>query len=206
MSRFDKAAEGWDRSDRRQAMAADIAESIIDSGILKPHMHLLDFGAGTGLLTRHLVPYVRKMTALDLSQKMLEQLSQNARSWEGASIELVHSDIIDYRTKTPLDGIVSSMSMHHVQDLEALFQNFARLLKPQGFIAIADLELEDGTFHSDGNEGVYHFGFEEERLSAIISANGFKNIRFQKVHEIEKENGKRYTLFLMQATKDGDSA
>ena len=201
MSRFDKAANGWDHSDRRQAMAADIAGSIIGSGLLKPHMHILDFGAGTGLLTRHLVPYVRKMTALDLSQKMLEQLSQNAHSWEGASIELVHSDIIDYRTETKLDGIVSSMSMHHVQDLDALFQNFARLLKPQGFIAIADLKREDGTFHSDGNAGVYHFGFEEARLFAVTSACGFSKISFKSVHQVTKENGKVYPLFLMLAIK-----
>ena len=204
MSRFDKEAEGWDHSERRQRMATDIANTIIASDILQPSMQLLDFGAGTGLLTQHIAPYVHKITALDLSEKMLEQLSQNAIAWHGAEIVTVHSDILNYQTETLYDGIISSMSMHHVQDIEALFKHFSYLLKEQGFVAIADLESEDGTFHSNGNEGVYHFGFDEKKLTDIVLTNGFKQVSFQQVHKVHKEQSKIYPVFLMLAIKSND--
>ncbi len=202
MSRFDKAAKEWDSSQLRQMLASDIAKGILDSHPLTREMRLLDFGAGTGLLSQHLCSHIGHLTALDISEGMLAQLKENATSWDGCDVETVHTDIVGYTPPKPYDGIISSMSMHHVEDIDRLFQTFAAILKPQGFIAIADLELEDGTFHSDGNEGVYHFGFEEEVLTKIAQKHGFGSVSFQTVHRVQREGNKAFPIFLMNAQYD----
>jgi len=201
MSHFDKVAKEWDSSDRRQMVAADTAKAIIDSKLLHPNMHLLDFGTGTGLLTKHLCPLVRKITALDFSQAMLKQLNSNAKEWKNCQINSVHSDILKYNSDVSFNGIVSSMSMHHIEELDALFKKFSALLLPHGFIAIADLEKEDGSFHSDSNDGVFHFGFTKEILEPLLKKHGFKRVMFITTHTVVKENNKKYPLFLLTAIK-----
>jgi len=201
MSRFDHIAKEWDHSQTRISLAQNIAEGIINTHQLPQEGTLLDFGAGTGLLTRHLCPHVKAITALDLSEKMLDQLQHNAASWPSCQISIAHCDILAYQNDQAFDGIVSSMSMHHVQDLQHLFDQFAQLLKPRGFLAIADLEKEDGTFHSDGNEGVYHFGFEHKALQDIAQKSGFTQISFKHVHTVIKEDGTSYPIFLMSAQR-----
>jgi ubiquinone/menaquinone biosynthesis C-methylase UbiE len=201
MSRFDQVATEWDSSNRRQIMASDIAKAIKNTKLLHHNMHLLDFGAGTGLLTKHLTPFVTEITALDLSQSMLDQLDSNTHDWGGGKISTVHSDILEYSPNICFDGIVSSMSMHHVEDLDALFQKFYTLLRPNGFIAIADLKSEDGSFHSDGNEGVFHFGFTQKSLNVLLKEHGFKMLMFKTVHTVLKDENSHYPLFLLTALK-----
>ncbi|MDA3945894.1 MAG: class I SAM-dependent methyltransferase [Helicobacteraceae bacterium] len=199
MSRFDKAAKEWDGSQLRQMLAFDIAKGIIESHPLTKEMKILDFGAGTGLLSKHLCAQVGHLTALDISKGMLEQLKENASAWDTCDVETVHKDILDYTPTEPFDGVVSSMSMHHIEDIDRLFQTFATILKPKGFIAIADLEVEDGSFHEYENEGVYHFGFEEEALTQIARKHGFTSVSFQTVHCVRKEDNREYQIFLMNA-------
>ncbi len=204
MSRFDEAAKEWDSSDRRQMMAMDIAKAIIETQPLSKSMRLLDFGAGTGLLTRHLCTHVGHISALDLSKEMLNQLEANCSSWGPCDIDIIHADIIGYTPDEGYDGIVSSMSMHHIENIDRLFETFASILKPNGFIAIADLEPEDGTFHEHGNEGVFHFGFEEAHLRQMAHLHGLEQLTFQTVHTVHNESGKHYNIFLLHALKPND--
>ncbi len=199
MSRFDQKAKEWDGSERRRELALSIAETIIKNVPLSKEMHLLDFGAGTGLMTKYLTPLVKNITALDFSSEMLKKLEENAKTWGGAKVSMVHSDILKYESETQFDGIVSSMSMHHIEDLEVLFQKFSTLLRADGFIAIADLDKEDGSFHDDGNEGVHHYGFEQALLTKLAEENGFRDVTFIEAYTFEKENNRNYPVFLMRA-------
>jgi len=97
------------------------------------------------------------------------------------------------------NGIVSSMTMHHIENQEDMFFKMYALLTKDGFIALADLDSEDGTFHSN-NEGVFHFGFKRDFLKTIAKKVGFKEINFYAVNSIEKSQG-TYKVFLMTANK-----
>ncbi|WP_457592628.1 class I SAM-dependent DNA methyltransferase [Hydrogenimonas sp.] len=193
---FDKKAQSWDASSRRQQLAEAVAESIKESFKLQPGMSLLDVGAGTGLLARRLLPYVAEITGVDSSEGMLHEFSKI-----GGAVKAVHSDILTYDTAARYDGIVSSMTMHHIQDIDALFCKLFSLLKPGGFIAIADLATEDGTFHEHGNEGVCHFGFDELQLQHAARGAGFTDTAHRCIHTVEKENGRCYDIFLFTALK-----
>ena len=91
------------------------------------------------------------------------------------------------------------MTLHHVEDLEAFFASIYKNIKENGFIAIADLEAEDGTFHSD-NEGVHHFGFQEEELRKIVEKSGFKNVLIENINTIKKPH-RNFRVFLLTANK-----
>jgi hypothetical protein len=73
------------------------------------------------------------------------------------------------------------------------------MLTQDGFIAVADLETEDGTFHSD-NTGVHHFGFSQEELFDTVAKIGYKEYSYLPVHAIKKEK-KEYPVFLLIARK-----
>jgi len=93
------------------------------------------------------------------------------------------------------------MAMHHVEDTVSLFKTFYSHLKRDGFVALADLEAEDGSFHTHGNDGVYHFGFERDRLRDIMEQAGFVNVRFHHAYTVEKET-QNYPIFVVSAIKN----
>jgi len=199
MSRFDAAAAEWDKGDIRQMIAAKTAQAVLDNIALNPKMDLLDFGAGTGLLTYKIVPHVRSVTAVDTSAKMLEML--RSKSTPEHTIKTACCDITQMPLDETFDGIISSMAMHHVEDTEGFLKTLHDHLRPGGFIAIADLDKEDGSFHSHGNDGVFHFGFDREALKSKAEACGFLSVKFATALTIEKPDG-NYPVFLMQAFKE----
>ncbi len=196
--RFNHAAADWDKGDTRQQIAQAVFRTITSRVALLNHMDILDFGCGTGLLSFKIAPLVRSVTGVDLSEKMLEQLEAKN------TVSLYVTPLCRDMMKEPIDktfhGIVSSMAMHHVEDLAGLFKTFRGCLKKDGFVALADLEAEDGTFHTHGNDGVHHFGFEREKLRKIMEDTGFANVRFHYAHAVVKESGE-YPIFVVTATK-----
>ena len=69
------------------------------------------------------------------------------------------------------DLIFTQMVLHHVTDIERIINKFHQLLNPNGYLAIADLYEEDGSFHGDGFTG--HKGFNIDSLSDLLLKNQF---------------------------------
>lgn len=196
--RFNQAAEGWDKGDMRQNIAHSVFQTISSRISLLNNMNILDFGAGTGLLSFKIAPLVKSVVGIDLSEKMLEQLE--SKNSDTLSVKAICQNICEEPLDQQFHGIISSMAMHHVEDTADLFRAFHLHLKRDGFIAIADLEAEDGTFHSHGNDGVHHFGFERDALRQTIENAGFEHVRFHHAYTVEKE-AQNYPIFLVTATK-----
>jgi predicted TPR repeat methyltransferase len=197
---FGEKAKSWDQGQIRVLNANKISSQILMEIRFSGSEHIMDFGAGTGLLSEGIAPHVSRITAVDYSSAMLEHFA--AKSWP-CETSVLNIDLSHANLEYEFDGIISSMTLHHIQDIPKLFAKFYKLIKPGGFIAFADLELEDGTFHSD-NTGVEHFGFEPSYISGELEKVGFKNLKSQNVHEIVKElNGqiKAYPIFLVTAKK-----
>ena len=192
--RFDNAAKTWDQKPTRVILAENVAKAIKTHLPLTPDMDLLDFGAGTGLLSMEILPLVRTITAVDTSPKMLEVLE----SKEAEGITTHCMDIFSEALEKRFDAVISSMVMHHVEDTKALFSRIHTLLHEGGRIAFADLYKEDGSFHDD-NTGVHHFGFEPEMLKTLLEGIGFQDVAFHTAHTFQK--AKAYPVFLMTAQK-----
>ena len=193
---FAKKSKHWDMKSRRVQGAKAIATTILEYVPLNKKMHLMDFGAGTGLLSYFLSDKIAKVTAVDNSPSMLEVFRQKADGFgcETDVLELDFSkDVLENEVK--FDGIVSSMTIHHIEDIEAMLQKMYGLLTSKGFIALADLKTEKGDFHSD-NRGVFHFGFDPEMLKVMAERVGFREVQLYHANTIDKPQAS-YGVFLL---------
>ena len=197
MSHFDKRAEGWDKGDVRVNGALTIANAIEEKIALNESMKIMDFGVGTGLLGFLIAKRVKKVYGVDTSTNMLAKLKE--KNSPELNIETYCQDITKEPIDKKFDGIVSSMTLHHVENLKDFFETIYKNLNADGFIAIADLESEDGTFHSD-NAGVFHFGFEEKELCKIVESTGFKEVNFENINTINKPH-RDFGVFLLTAKR-----
>ena len=197
MSHFDKRAGSWDSGDIRVNGAKTIADAINAKITLRNDMDVIDFGVGTGLLGFEIATRVKKVYGVDTSTQMLKKLQE--KNTPELSIEAINQDIVKEPLTQTFDGLVSSMTLHHVEDLKAFFEVIYKNINKNGFIAIADLESEDGTFHSD-NTGVFHFGFNEKELYSIVKSCGFKDIKFENINTINKPH-RNFGVFLLTAIK-----
>ena len=195
---FEEKAKDWDSNDMVKQLSSAIGASILGNLELNEQMQVMDFGAGTGLITSQVTPFVNKVTAVDVSQSMLEQLI--AKQELKDKVEILCQDITSNPIGKKYDLIMSAMAMHHVEDTNNLLQQFAAHLKPGARVALADLDKEDGSFHPEGIEGVYHEGFERDAFQDKLEKHGFKDINFVTAHTVQKEE-KTYPVFLVTATR-----
>ncbi len=204
---FNKVAASWDEDPKRVKLANDLAESIAQNIPLASDMDVMDFGCGTGLLTLNLQPQVRSITGVDSSQGMLDMLRAKT---ENHGLTNVSSHFKNLEDGDVLDGayhlITSAMTFHHVNDIDPLLKNFHKILHPAGYIAIADLDRDDGQFHEDST-GVFHNGFERSWLEQKFSAAGFEDVSCRTATSILKpsaDGGTRaFTVFLLIGRKKG---
>jgi len=166
----------------------------------------MEFGCGTGLVTALLAPHLQSVVATDISAGMMKELNEKIKQLK---IDNITPQILDL-THDPLpaqrfDLIFSSMTLHHVKDISKLMQTFHTLLNPGGHIALADLEREDGTFHSD-HTGVAHLGLGKEELINFATEAGFTEPTVEIAHVIHKEgnDGKEhdYPVVLLSGKKE----
>jgi len=195
---FKHKSKSWDMSSRRVKNAKSIADLIVKNIKFDPSMEVMDLGAGTGLLSYFIAPHVSKIVAVDNSPSMLEEFKNKAPEFD-SDTEMIAADISKEEIDRTFDGIISSMTIHHVKDTRALFSTLYSLLNENGFIAIADLDTEDGSFHSD-DTGVFHHGFDRELLEKVAKEAGFQEIRFDLASTISKPQCD-FTVFLMTAHK-----
>ena len=202
---FDKEAASWDERPYRVKLARDIADAIRREITIGPGMDAMDFGCGTGLLTLQLQPLVRSITGADSSQGMLDILTAKITK---LGLPNVRTALVDLDEGDSLTGtyhlIVSNMTLHHVRNIEPLFEQFHHILAPSGYLCVADLDSDDGQFHAD-NTGVFHFGFDRTELGRILTETGFDNIRVTSAAEMTRQTSagemRSFTIFLMTGQK-----
>jgi cyclopropane fatty-acyl-phospholipid synthase-like methyltransferase len=191
---FAQKAGSYEQNKDRVDNVAQIANAMIVKIPFAKPMHIMDFGSGTGLLLERIAPLVGRITAVDVSKSMNEQLREKQHRI-GCELEMLELDLEVSTLNRKFDGIISSMTMHHIKDIPAMFNKFHAMLNDGGFVAIADLEREDGTFHTE-DTGVHHFGFDRDAITQVASKAGFRNVALSTVSVVHKAQGD-YPVFLL---------
>ena len=195
---FAHKSKSWDMNSKRVKNAKGIAELIVNNIKLDKSMEIMDFGAGTGLLSYFIAPFVKKIVAVDNSPSMLVEFENKCDEFS-CETEVIEKDLSRDTLDRKFNGIISSMTIHHLEDTPALFSKLYNMIDVDGFIAIADLDSEDGSFHSDNN-GVFHYGFDRHLLAEYAKEAGFKDVTFSLASTITKPHAD-FTVFLMTAIK-----
>jgi len=203
MNEFDLKAREWDKNQMHVERSAAIAHAMQNLIPLNRHMKALEFGAGTGLLSFMLADRLAEITLIDNSPEMINVINgkikaQDVHHMKPVLISLEQEDYPEH-----FDIIYCQMVLHHVDNISLVLHKFSRMLNPAGYLAIADLYTEDGSFHGDGFTG--HKGFDVELLSKQMAGNGFENIQHQTcftVHKVtELGTAKDFPVFLIVARK-----
>lgn len=195
---FAQKAASYEQNPQRVDNVVAIGHAIKTQVALQRDMQLLDFGSGTGLLLQQIAPQVGKITAVDVSPSMNAQLRAKAPDI-ACELEVLEQDLLQTPLNSQFDGIISSMTLHHIADIPALLREFQRLLKPGGFIALADLDLEDGSFHTE-ETGVFHCGFDRDDIAAQAQAAGFTQVQVVDASVVQKPQG-QYPVFLLMGRR-----
>ncbi len=204
MTNFDERAKDWDSDPKRIERARVVADNIRKVVPLSNNMKALEYGCGTGLLSFALQSDLGQITLADTSQGMLDVLSEKIASAGVTNMQPVRLDL----AADPLPAeryhlTYSLMTLHHIHNVNDILVKFWELLEPNGFLLVADLDREDGSFHTDGSTDV-HLGFKRDELQQLVEAIGFGNITFTTAYEIRKKINdveKTFPVFLMSAQK-----
>ena len=202
---FDSKARQWDENPVFQERGLKIAQAIRQAVPLHRQMSCLDYGCGTGLLSFPLKDELGAILMADSSGGMLEVVTEKIAALGVTNMTPLKLDLLNDPLPTQrFDLIVTSMTLHHVPDTDHILRVFHDLLNPGGYLCIADLDKEDGSFH--GPEVDVHHGFDQIDLSLRATKAGFTEPHFQTVFSIvkERETGTRnYPVFLMTARRAG---
>jgi 2-polyprenyl-3-methyl-5-hydroxy-6-metoxy-1,4-benzoquinol methylase len=202
---FDGKARQWDDNPLFRERGLKIAEAIRKAMPLHRHMNALDYGCGTGLLSFPLKDELGAILMADSSGGMLEVVNEKIAALGVTNMATLQLDLLaDPAPSERFDLIVTAMTLHHVPNTDHILRIFHDLLKPGGYLCIADLDKEDGSFH--GTEVDVHHGFDQADLGRHAAQAGFADMQFQTVFSIAKEHAtgtRDYPVFLMTARRAG---
>lgn len=204
MNEFDVKAKGWDENPIHLERSQHIAKAICEKISLNKNMKALEYGSGTGLLSFELQNDLGAITMADSSDGMLEILNQKIKESDNPNLKSLRLDLTNSSLPDEkYDIIYTQMTLHHVKDIDSILKSFQKLLKPNGYLCIADLDKEDGSFHGKDVTDV-HRGFDRDELGAKVRNAGFSKISFSTAFVMNRptDSGKvSFPVFLMTAEK-----
>ena len=206
---FDDKAAVWD-DDKKYLRAKKVYERINDfikaENFYSKNTNntLLDFGCGTGLLGFNFINDFQEIHFADISEGMLNKVKCKAES----------ENILNYKTfklsedfagcnKFPFySTIVTLLAFHHINDIEQILQLLASHIVQDGFLAVSDLDVEDGSFHAPMK--VPHNGIDRNTILNFMKNAEFEILCNETVYVEEKiigSNIKEYPIFLILGKK-----
>lgn len=203
MSEFDALAQSWDDNPERLERASAVAAAIMREAKLTPADVVLEYGAGTGVVGRLLAPNAGQVHLVDAAAEMVAVAQRKAAE---AGLDNVWAEQRDLTAGQTLDSrydlVTATLVLHHIADAAQLLDQFARLLRPGGRLALADLDRDvERQYHDEGFAG--HHGFDRGELAAQLASAGFVNLRWETVYQMPKttKSGHRrvFPIFLVVA-------
>lgn len=98
--------------------------------------YVLDYGAGTGNLTRHLLELGATVVAAEVSEGCLRELRAGLGQGSNYSTVLVNGCNLELFADEMFDLVSTYSVLHHVPDYLKIVDEFVRVTKPGGFIYI----------------------------------------------------------------------
>ncbi|MDP4290675.1 MAG: class I SAM-dependent methyltransferase [Bacteroidota bacterium] len=204
MNEFDNKAKDWDKNQLHIWRSEAIANEMVNRIPITDDMTALEYGAGTGLLSFFLKDKFSNILLMDNSLEMIRVTESKIIKSGTRNMKTLWIDLEKEEYDGRFDVIYNQMVLHHVENIGLIFNKFYGLIKPGGYLAIADLYLEDGSFHGKGFNG--HHGFDVDQLTHQLEKHAFKHIVTKPCFSLKQENERgevrEYPIFLLTANKD----
>lgn len=101
---------------------------------------LLDYACGPGTAAIDLASHVKKVSAIDISDKMIDIAIARAQAMSVLNIEFTEADIFDSRLQLDSFNVVTAFNiLHLIDEIDDSFLKIQKLLKQDGlFISLTD--------------------------------------------------------------------
>lgn len=148
--------------------------------IARKNHSVLEIGAGTGRFTLEIAPLVKEITAIDISNKMLDCMSQKMVVNKVSNVKPLYGDFMEMSFDEKFDLIVSFSAIEYIKDSQALFTKLSELLAPGGHLVITT--AHDTFFRWWGRmgnyfrQGIYMNAYSKKKTRGLLAANGLKEI------------------------------
>jgi 2-polyprenyl-3-methyl-5-hydroxy-6-metoxy-1,4-benzoquinol methylase len=141
MSTINKLAGFWDN----QATIYDERAKIYEQNYLKsikkskkylgPGNIVLDYACGTGIIATGIAKFVKEVTAIDISLKMIEVAKGKADEQNIKNISFAQVSIFDKKFTSSMFNVILVFNvLHLVKDTPKIMQRLYELLKPGGML------------------------------------------------------------------------
>lgn len=136
---FDEWAEQYDASvsgqDPQYADVFEQYEEILEAVATRVFGTVIEFGPGTGNLTKRVIEKNVEVIPVEPHDKMRELFAERF-----PELAVQEGDLVDFTTPERLDGFISSYVFHHLTDEEKgqALKTYAKLLRPGGKVVFAD--------------------------------------------------------------------
>jgi SAM-dependent methyltransferase len=137
---WDAKADGWDGHLPRTELFAELRETVLSAAHPSDRDVAIDLGSGSGFLTIPMAGCVRRLYAVDHSQRMLEHLGDKLAD-EGLRVVAARGDLRTCTPPEPVDIVVSNYALHHLGHSAKieLLERCRTWMNPGGRIVVADL-------------------------------------------------------------------
>lgn len=147
---MDRSQRFWDKTARRYAADPVSDEATYQrklaetQSVLRPEMHILEFGCGTGTTAIHHSAHVQRIDAVDISANMLEIAGERAVSAGVDNITFTRGTLTEFNAEAGgLDAVLGLNVIHLLPDRRAVIAEAARILRPGGLLVTSTVCLGD---------------------------------------------------------------
>jgi len=137
-----KVAQGYNEEHQKFRNFPEEAQEIVRMLGITPQDTVLDFGCGTGGIALNLAKYSRKVIGVDISQKMLDVLEENAGTHGINNVETRCAGFLSYKHEDgAVDKIITMAALHHLPDFwkSVALLKMADILKSGGKLYLFDV-------------------------------------------------------------------
>jgi ubiquinone/menaquinone biosynthesis C-methylase UbiE len=142
-----RRAVSWDHGAGNNPGLVKVVNQVVEQAAGAPEDHAVDLGCGSGQVTLALAPKVASILAVDISDKMIRLLVDNARSAGITNVQGRATPVEQLEfAPSSVDVIVSNYALHHLRDADkpVLVQRAYGWLRPGGRLVIGDMMFGRG--------------------------------------------------------------
>jgi ArsR family transcriptional regulator len=194
---FGRLAGEWDQL--RHELFGDTFTSRALLAMLPHDWVIADIGSGTGNAAEHLARHVKEVVCIDQSKPMLEAAAKRLADLDNVRFLEGGAEKLPLKAKS-VDAVTCLLVLHHIEDVERVMAEFARVVRPGGVALVVDMHAHDREEYRQ-QMGHAHLGFSEERMHELYTDAGFEPPTFasQSTHPDARGPG----LFVAVARKPG---
>ncbi len=177
---FERVASNWDTM-RLAYYDERVIEKMVQVASVGEGSEVADVGTGTGFVAAGLAPRVKRVIGIDNASAMLRVARENLESLGVSNVDLLVGDLAGLPlADNSVDAAFANMVVHHAVYPTAMLKEMARIVRPDGTVAITDEVEHPYEWMREEHADVW-LGFNQEQVEeyfqgAELSCYGYESL------------------------------